>query len=503
MSSQPGGPTANRAARPRARRSGPGGFAVFVAVMVLVIGAVVFMRGGLTHTSANGNPTTFGPGGSSGSGGSGGSSGPTGGSTTPYANSNTAPGQSGNPIKHVIFIVKENRSFDNYFGKYPGADGATTAKLYNGTTVPLTKAHNVVSHDLCHDFISGLKAEDGGKMDGFDKICYANLGSFTQYSRDQLPAYWQYADKYVLADHYFTSMFGPTFPEHLYAVAAQDDKIVGNKSRLGGPHSYCDDPQELVPRFMDGLSKSDVASILDAEMHINDDPRNTWRIARYWRSIQSCFDIKVLPDELHASGVSWKYYETPDHWMNALQAIRHIWFGPLRKEVQSQDNFLSDLKNGTLPTVSWLIPPEPYNEHPGGPSVCAGENWTVEQINALQSSQYWKDSVVVMQWDDFGGFYDHVAPPRPDYMGMGPRTPALIISPWTRHGSNPLGGYVDHTTYEASSVLRLMELLNHVPAMTGRDANANPLLGAMDYNQKPDFNKSKLLLQTRSCTGLY
>jgi phospholipase C len=86
---------------------------------------------------------------------------------------------------------------------------------------------------------------------------------------------------------------------------------------------------------------------------------------------------------------------------------------------------------------------------------------------------------------------------------MGPRTPALIISPWTRHGSNPLGGYVDHTTYEASSVLRLMELLNHVPAMTGRDANANPLLGAMDYNQKPDFNKSKLLLQTRSCTGLY
>jgi phospholipase C len=128
---------------------------VFVAVMVLVIGAVVFMRGGLTHTSASGSPTT--PFGGS-SDGPGSSSGHTGGSSAPASNPNTAPGQPGNPIKHVIFIVKENRSFDNYFGEYPGADGATTAKLYSGKTVPLTKAHNVVAHDLCHDFISGLKA---------------------------------------------------------------------------------------------------------------------------------------------------------------------------------------------------------------------------------------------------------------------------------------------------------------------------------------------------------
>ena len=480
------------------RRSVGGGFAVFVAVMVLVIGAIVWVRAGASKASSSG---AFSPPGSSGSSSVGGGS-SSGHSPTPTALSSNAPGQPGNPIKHVIFINKENRSFDNYFGKYPGADGATTAKLSTGQVIPLAKAHNVVAHDLCHDFISGLKAMDGGKMDGFDRICYADKGAFTQYSRDQMPAYWSYADRFVLADHYFTSMFGPTFPEHLYAVAAQSNQIVGNKSRLGGAHSYCDDPQELVPRFRDGLTKEEIRKILYAETHIDEDiPAMTYRITRYWMSIQSCFDIKVLPDELHAAGVSWKYYETPDHWMNALQAIKHIWFGPLRKEVQSQDNFLSDLKNGTLPAVSWLIPPEPYNEHPGGPSLCAGENWTVQQVNAVMNSKYWKDTVIVIQWDDFGGFYDHVAPPRPDFMGLGPRTPALIISPWTRRGSNPLGGYIDHTTYESSSVLRLMELLNHVPAMTDRDAKANPLLGALDFDHAP--NMSKLILPESSCSGLY
>ncbi len=470
---------------------------MFVALLVLVIGAIVWARGGLKASSATGGPPASSAGGSQGSGTGTGSGSPSGSSPASSAN---APGQPGNPIKHVIFIVKENRSFDNYFGKYPGADGATTAKLSTGQTVTLAKAHDVVQHDLCHDFLSGLKAMDGGKMDGYDRICFADKGTFTQYSRDQIPAYWQYADRFVLADHYFTSMYGPTFPEHLYAVAAQSDQIVGNKSVLGGPHSYCDDPQEMVPRFRDGLTQDQIKSILAAELHI-DEHQSYYAITRYWMSIHSCFDIKVLPDELASAGVSWKYYETPDHWMNALQAIKHIWFGPLRKYVQSQDNFLSDLKNGTLPAVSWLIPPEPYNEHPGGPSLCVGENWTVEQINALMQSKYWKDSVVVVQWDDFGGFYDHVPPPQYDIMGLGPRTPALIISPWTRHGNNPLGGYIDHTVYESSSVLRLIELLFHVPPMTDRDKRANPLLGAMDYDHPP--NLSKLILPTRACSGLY
>jgi phospholipase C len=479
-------PTAGTDGSERGRK-GPGGFAVFLAVMALLIGAIVLVRGGPKASSA----TAHRGGASAGASGTAASS-PT---------ASVAAGQPGNPIKHVIFIVKENRSFDNYFGKYPGADGATTGVAFNGTKVPLTRAPDVISHDLCHDFLSGLVAIDGGKMDGFDKICFSQLGSFTQYSRDQLPAYWQYADRFVLADHFFTSMFGPTFPEHLYTVAAQSDQIVGNKKNFNGPHSYCDDPAEHVPRFRDGLTPSQIAGIMATENNIDKPGVSSWNIAKFWETIRSCINIKVLPDELQQAGVSWKYYEEPDHWMNALQAIQHVWFGPMRANVQSQDVFLSDLKKGTLPSVSWLIPPEPFNEHPGGPSVCVGENWTVQQLNAVQQSRYWKNTVVVLVWDDFGGFYDHVAPPRPDIMGLGPRTPALIISPWTVRGGNPNGGSIDHTTYEFSSVLRFMELLNHVPAMTQRDAMANPLLGALNFSQKP--NLKKLILPMQDCSQFH
>jgi phospholipase C len=463
-------------------------FALFAGALALVIGLVVWVRSnGATSApgaAAAGSPLP----GPSGSGAS-------------ALSRPTAPGKPGNPIKHVIFIIKENRSFDNYFGAYPGADGATVGVTSNGTRVPLTRAPDVIQHDLCHDFISGLVAVDGGRMDGFNKICFAQDGSFTQYSRSQIPAYWAYADRFVLADHMFTPMFGPTFPEHLYSVAAQSDLIVGNKKNYNGPHSYCDDPREYVPKFRDGLTPAQIASIMHSETVIDHGTGNAWNIEKYWTSIRSCIDIKTLPDELQAAGVSWKYYEMPDHWMNALQAIRHIWFGSMRQYVQPQDNFLSDLKHHTLPAVSWLIPPEPYNEHPGGPSVCVGENWTVEQLNAIQRSSYWPSTVVVVVWDDFGGFYDNVPPPHPDIMGMGPRAPALIISPWTRRGSNPTGGAIDHTTYEFSSVLRFIELLHHLPAMTQRDANAAPLTGALDFNQKPDL--SRLILPERDCSQVH
>jgi phospholipase C len=160
------------------------------------------------------------------------------------------------------------------------------------------------------------------------------------------------------------------------------------------------------------------------------------------------------------------------------------------KKVQDPSNFLADVEARRLPQVSWLIPPEPFNEHPGsGVSVCAGENWTVQQVNAVMRSPYWSNTVIVVVWDDFGGFYDHVAPPHLDIMGLGPRTPALIISPWARAGSNPAGGSIDHTTYEFSSVLRFIEDLVGVAPMTARDANADPLSGALDFTSAPRMDK--------------
>jgi phospholipase C len=147
------------------------------------------------------------------------------------------------------------------------------------------------------------------------------------------------------------------------------------------------------------------------------------------------------------------------------------------------------------------VPPEPYNEHPGGgKSVCAGENWTVNLVNTIMRSPYWRSTAIVIAWDDFGGFYDPVAPPHYDIMGLGPRTPALIISPYTRHGNNPDGGYVDHTDYEFSSVLAFIEKTFKLPAMTDRDRRAHPLSGAFDF-QHPNFDPLVLKYRTNCPYG--
>ena len=424
----------------------------------------------------------------------------------------------GSPIEHVVFIVKENRSFNHYFGTYPGAIGSTSGptiecdeqRCVRGRTVPLGRAPDVIPYDLAHCFLCGVVAVNGGAMDGFnhmnamrelepgqDGTWYGHeLLGYTQFERDGIPNYWAYADRFVLADRFFTSMYGPTFPEHLFTVAATSNLIVGNKNEKQAPGSYCDDPGEYAPRFRDDLTPEQEQRLMFLEENITKDPRYEQEIRSFWRQYRLCFDIRILPDLLEDAGVSWKYYATLNAWNNALQAIRHVRYGPMWRKVEPPASFLADVDAGRLPEVSWLVPPGLYDEHPaGGKSTCAGENWTVQQINAVMRSEHWRSTVIVVVWDDFGGFYDPVAPPHLDLMGLGPRTPALIISPFARQGDNRDGGHVDHTTYEFSSVLRFIELLHDLPPMTERDAQADPLSGALDF-EDPNFDKLVLPYRT-------
>jgi phospholipase C len=472
----------------------------FVTVLALLLGWQA-VWGSSDPTGRATGPSSAGPGGGSTSGPTPSSGGTNGGNPDGEV-------KPGNPIEHVIFLIKENRTFDHYFGLYPGAEGATeggTLQCSNGykpgPTVPLKRAPYVMPHDLGHAFYPGLISINGGKMDGYNCITLAeDLTGYTQYSREQLPAYWAYADRFVLADHFFTSMYGPTFPEHLYTVAAQSYGIVDNKSITSEEGNYCDDPGERTKRFpIEDLTNKDIRRIMRLEDDITKDPGNFYRIAQYWVDTPTCIDIKVLPDQLERADVSWKYYSTPNHWMNALQAIRHVRFGQMWEKVQPPEVILQDIQAGQLPAVSWLVPPEGQpNEHPGsGTNVCEGENWTVEYINAIMQSEYWPSTAIVVVWDDFGGFYDHVPPPHYDIMGLGPRTPALIISPWTRPGDNPDGGSIDSTVYEFSSVLRFMENLHGLDAMTERDERADPLTGAFDFTQEPRLDP--LILEERDC----
>lgn len=422
-------------------------------------------------------------------------SGPTGSGTASPSPGEVIPGE--NPIEHVVFVIKENRTFDHYFGTYPGANGATEGGTLEcdstgcrpGPDVPLKPAPYIQPHDITHGFASGLYAINGGDMNGYNIIGEGeDLSGYTTHSRETLPAYWAYADRFVLTDMFFTSMYGPTFPEHLYTVAAQSYGIIDNKTNADTEGNYCDDPLEYTKRFpIEDLTKQDIRTIMKLEDEITKEiPDQLYRIAQYWEDTRTCIDIQVLPDLLEEAGVSWKYYANPDVWMNGLQSIDHVRNGPMWKKVRPPDQYLLDLQNGKLPAVSWLIPPEGINEHPGaGTNVCKGENWTVEQVNALMESEFWPTTAMVIIWDDFGGFYDHEPPPHYDIMGLGPRTPGLIISPWTLRGDNPEGGAIDSTTYEFSSVLRFIEELHGLEPMTERDANADPLSGAFDFTQDP------------------
>ena len=222
--------------RPSRRQIARRRAAAAILVVVALVAAWQLWPSGATQGAAGPGPSTSG------------TTPPTG---TASPSASIKPGT--NPIQHVIFLVKENHTFDNYFGKYPGADGATRGKTLQcdqgntpGPTVKLTPAPYIYPHDLGHAFVPGLTAIDGGRMDGFNCVPLGeDMTGYTQFSRKSLPAYWALADRFVLADHFFTSMYGPTFPEHLYTVAAQSYGIVDNKSSTDHPGSYCDDPHRV------------------------------------------------------------------------------------------------------------------------------------------------------------------------------------------------------------------------------------------------------------------
>jgi phospholipase C len=378
-------------------------------------------------------------------------------------------------IKHIVFLVKENRTFDNYFGTFPGADGATTGTISTGEVIPLGHAPDMTPNDIDHSFQGAVKAIDGGLMDRFDLLKGGDTDvngtplAYTQYTEDDIPNYFAYARKFVLADEFFSSLTGPSFPNHLYTVGAQSGGAINNPANSAGRWG-CDAP-----------ANSRVA-VMDADDNIT--------------HVYPCFDFDTLADRLEERGMDWKYYAPGEgqsgYIWSALDAIQHIRLTDLwTQHVAPTEQFVIDAQSGQLPVVSWLVVKSGLSEHPPA-SVCLGENWTVEQLNALMQGPEWKSTVVFLTWDDFGGFYDHVAPPAVDNFGFGPRVPMLIISPWVKPG------LITHTVLEFSSVLKFIEERFNLDPLTQRDLEANEIFDVFDFNQDPN---PPLILNTRNCQG--
>jgi phospholipase C len=332
------------------------------------------------------------------------------------------------------------------------------------------------------------------------------LHAFQVAQSTDIPNYWLLAQQFALSDNFFSSLHGPSFPNHLYTIAAQSGGVRDNpefepdaaqapKVAPGAqPGEAGLEPDDITPIDQksgvwgcDALPRTKVP-VLDQEGEIEE--------------IYPCLDFQTLGDELDAAGITWKMYApatgvddagfqgSAGYIWTVYDAIRHMRDSPLwAAHVVTTDQFAIDAANGNLPQVSWISTPTPVSEHTPA-SVCVGENWTVSLLNALGGGANWNDTAMFITWDDWGGFYDHVPPQQLDLYGLGFRVPLLVVSPYAKQGM------IDHTRAEFSSVLKFIETDFALPSLTDRDKNSADMTQMFDFTQPP---RALPALPTRTC----
>jgi phospholipase C len=388
-------------------------------------------------------------------------------------------------INHIVFIIKENRTYDNMFGVFDPNNGVTSCLTSTGQVVPMRHAPDRYSHDIGHSRANALLAMDNGKMDRFDLMAMdtpttadgrGDILTCSQFSGTDIPNYYSYAQHFALGARMFSSLEGPSFPNHLYTIAADSHGVINNPVDPLHPltHSWGCDASDS------GDDVEEVNVVQPNGVISNQFP---------------CFTTFItMADTLDAGGVTWKYYAPPitdpGYVWSTFDAISHVRKGPDWNNVVNTPNFITDVQNNQLPAVSWVVTPYWQSEHPPE-STCAGENTTVSQLNALMNNpELWNSTAVFIVWDDFGGSYDHIAPPQVDEFGLGPRVPLLVISPYAK------AGYISTTQYEFSSVLKFIEERFNLPALGNRDLYANDITDSFNFNQAP---LPPLILTPRQC----
>ena len=382
------------------------------------------------------------------------------------------------PIQHIIFMLKENRTFDNYFGLFPGADGTTTGvATINGQpeTIPVNTLTEQ-SKNYCHSFNCANKAYHSGAMDQFNLAstpcasppypCYAEA------QQNLIPNYWALAQNYVLDDHAFSSQRSASYPNHLYTMAGAAGPDI--------PHSAIDNPVGALPWGCDAPTAT--------------------TIRLYNKTfVYPCFSYPNIADEMTAAGVSWRYYapvqgESGYLWNTPDDFSQDRFTSQWQNDVP-WEQFTSDTSTGNLPAFSWLVSPAGYSDHPPA-SICKGENWTINAINAVMNGPDWSSTAIILAWDDWGGFYDHVAPTQVDALGYGFRVHFIVISPYAYAKDNAANRHISHDVLEFSSVIKLAEEMFNLPSLATRDTTAGDLLNLLDFTQ---IHNQPLSLQPRIC----
>jgi phospholipase C len=411
--------------------------------------------------------------------------------TNPYPSSAAPPITQ---IEHVVIVVQENRTPDNLFGAFrgelPGADLASSGLTSKGKMVPLTPIRLGDTYGLDHSHPSFVLMYDNGRMDGADLIpCNSpkalgpcpRFPQFRYVKADDVRPYFEIAHRYGFANRMFQTNQGPSFPAHQFLLAGTSQLTASSAFFASENMQYqheaagCAAPadQRVAVIGPNGLEESYVFP---------------------------CFEHQTLPDLLyrHRPPISWRYYApTAGFIWTAPNAIRHI-CQPSHGECEGPSwsngtivlrppQVLSDIAGRSLQAVSWVIPDERYSDHPGVKQEGTGPSWVTHIVNTVGRSLYWNSTAILITWDDWGGWYDHVAPPSPigrpfGYYELGFRVPLLVVSPYTPPA------YISPIQHDFGSILRFVEKvfgLGRIPPGNFADARADDLADFFDFDTTP------------------
>lgn len=409
-------------------------------------------------------------------------------------------------VKHLVVIYMENHSFDNLYGNFEGANGLANARKGNfiqvdkegkpykflpeiprnssfPTNLPnaLFNIDQYVTNDkktpdVTHRFFHNKLQINGGKMDKFVAYNSSQGLAMGYYDTEKLPLY-PFAKEYTLCDNFFQSVFGGSYLNHVYLISA-------------AVPVWPDAPESMIAEFdasgnliKDGVVTADGYAVNHVFSRNKPYPDNADT-----NKLLPAQTMTTIGERMSEKGISWAWYS--EGWDDAVAgrennfAYNHeplLYFAQYkegtegRKHLKDQNDYIKAAREGTLPAVSFVKPGRGNDEHPGSSAVYPSEQLAVDLINEVLEGPNGKDALVILTYDEFGGFFDHVVPPETDRWGPGSRIPAIIIGPFAKKG------FVDSTQYETVSILSFIEQRWGLEPLADRDRNANPFKNALIF----------------------
>ncbi len=375
-------------------------------------------------------------------------------------------------IQHVVIIIQENRTVDNLFSFVRGANTQRWGYNSQGQVIQFKPRHLWAPFDLGHVHADWVADYDGGLMDGFDRErCKGRCARKTEHAysfvpRDEVKPYYQMAETYTFGDNFFQSNQGPSFPAHQYLISGTSTISEGSTVKADNnaeqPHGKgttggCDSPEGSTVRLITLQNQQDSFAF-------------------------PCFKRHALMNELEASHVSWRYYQAtagPGLW-NAPDAIYSLWSSPGYDEHVGipSAQVLTDVADSQLASVVWVTPTKLASDHPAVTDG-SGPSWVASVVNAIGESPYWNNTAIIVVWDDWGGWYDHVAPQIYNTYELGFRVPLIVISPYARRH------YVSHVPHEFGSILKFTEEVFGLGSLGTTDGRSDDLSDCFNFKKKP------------------